>query len=449
MPGSGSESSYPGDDEGPYFFLSYAHTPRIDSEDHGDPNAWVFKLFRDLSADVIDLTSIPSGRPPGFMDRELRPGNDWPRRITEALATCRVFLALYSPRYFSSESCGKEWYAFHKRQEDHFARRRADDSESGLRRPEAVIPVLWVPVGENELPQAARAIHFNHHLLGDLYAQSGFSQMIKISRYEDDYRLAVRRLAEHIVRVAHANPVAPAEPSEFSDLDCAFGSEERRRSNNKRLQIIVVTDDYYHLPDKPVKRVMEYYNPSPVRWNPYRATSVIPLAEYASDLARGMGFAPDIVWFDQCAPALLDPGAMNDPGLMLIDPWATLNPERSRRLQQFDQLPKPWIQLMVPWNSQDSQTVLHDRALRDGLDTALHVRTTQSQTPAHYTTTAIPTFEIFGNVLPAVVNQAVRHYLGHTEPTPPDGPKYPRPPRLRDMSPQPPDNEPPTAGGRQ
>jgi hypothetical protein len=52
------------------------------------------------------------------MNRELRQGqgqgHEWPWRLSNALATCSVFVPLYSRRYFKSEHCGKEWFAFHR-----------------------------------------------------------------------------------------------------------------------------------------------------------------------------------------------------------------------------------------------------------------------------------------------------------------------------------------------
>src|SRR5260221_11287963 len=101
-------------DQGPYFFLSYAHYPRIDLDDPGDPNEWILKLFRDLSREVMALTTLPGGRQPGLMDRELRLGHEWPGRITESVGSCRVFIRLYQPRYFCPGSCGTEWLTCHR-----------------------------------------------------------------------------------------------------------------------------------------------------------------------------------------------------------------------------------------------------------------------------------------------------------------------------------------------
>jgi hypothetical protein len=49
----------------PYFFFSYAHTPE---------RPWIEKLFRDLSAEVLERTTLPVTAEVGFMDSGLSSG---------------------------------------------------------------------------------------------------------------------------------------------------------------------------------------------------------------------------------------------------------------------------------------------------------------------------------------------------------------------------------------
>ena len=86
-----------------------------------DPDLWIAQLYDALCDHISQLTDLPPGTKPGFMDRELRQGQEWPWRLSNALATCRVFVPLYSKRYFKSEHCGREWFAFHRRAINHAA----------------------------------------------------------------------------------------------------------------------------------------------------------------------------------------------------------------------------------------------------------------------------------------------------------------------------------------
>ena len=206
-----------GDGSVPYFFLSYARHHRFgeDKTDQAeDPDRWTLRFFDDLAFEVTELTTMARGAQPGFMDREVRVGEQWRRRISEALAVSRVFLPLYTPRYFTSLSCASEWYLFQARQSAH-------ELISGTR-PEAIIPVLWLPIPDTELPAAARALQFDHHTLGDAYARLGFLQLIRLARYKDDYQMAIHALARHVVRVAHHRSPRPAFPVDFTTLHGRF-----------------------------------------------------------------------------------------------------------------------------------------------------------------------------------------------------------------------------------
>ena len=110
-------------DDRPYFFLSYARTPKRDPSDRDDPDRWVYKLYKDLCGAILQMTDA---RPEeaGFMDRDNKLGTEWSPELTAALAKCRVFVPLYSRRYFESDNCGREWFAFARRELTHRARGR-------------------------------------------------------------------------------------------------------------------------------------------------------------------------------------------------------------------------------------------------------------------------------------------------------------------------------------
>jgi hypothetical protein len=205
----------------PVFFLSYARHHRVVEDKSGiaeDPDRWTLRFFDDLTFEVAELTALPRHARPGFMDRELRVGQEWPRRISEALAACRVFVPLYTPRYFTSLSCASEWYLFQARQSAH-------ELNSGTR-PEAIIPVLWLPMPDTELPPAAQALQFDHHTLGEAYARLGFLQLIRLARFKDEYQLAIHALAREVVRVALSGAPQAAQPVDFTWLRGRFENAE-------------------------------------------------------------------------------------------------------------------------------------------------------------------------------------------------------------------------------
>jgi hypothetical protein len=199
---------------GPIFFLSYAHTPRRNEDDSLDPDFWIRELYRDICLRITAVTERHV-REIGFMDTDLRPGGEWPTELSRALASCRVFVPLYSPRYFDSVHCGKEWSAFSER-----ARAQTPGDGGGTSR---MIPALWRPVDPSHLPERARDLRFDHAELGELYAQLGFYQLMKLARYRDAYEEAVHHLAKRIVDVAERTPASPWRPARYDTLENAFG----------------------------------------------------------------------------------------------------------------------------------------------------------------------------------------------------------------------------------
>jgi TIR domain len=120
----------------PYaFLLSYAHADAQTDGPPAQPDGPFATFLQRLNQRVKSLT----GRS-GFVDRtDIRPGQDWPDELAEALRVAETMVCLYSPSYFQSEHCGKEMQVF-------LDRRRNYVRANGGKRPANIIPVLWHPV---------------------------------------------------------------------------------------------------------------------------------------------------------------------------------------------------------------------------------------------------------------------------------------------------------------
>lgn len=407
-------------DTAPYFFLSYAHTPRHDPADPADPDAWVVDLYEDLCKHIMQLTSLPLGAKPGFMDRELRPGNDWPAELAQALATCRVFVPLYSRRYFESAQCGREWFAFSLRMLNHVARVNE--------RPEAIIPAIWVPMEPAQLPEAARSIQFDHRQLGARYVTDGFYGIIKLSRYRDAYEEAVYELAKRIVAVAQRAPVEPEQPADYEALESSFGTKNSGVPGGRQLRLTVVAP---RAGDLPAGRSAYHYGGVARDWNPYRPDSVRPLADHASDLARNLDCRPDVGDLQDHGDALVSDEPPSHPEILLVDAWATTLPECQQTLKRLDALVKPWIQVVVPWNESDTETNGAETRLRLCLDASLKNKLEEGRATSVMAVRGVPSLEDFSRVLPTVVRTAVRQYLKYAPAHPPAGPAVEKPRLLR------------------
>ncbi|GIH77273.1 TIR-like protein FxsC [Planobispora longispora] len=398
---------YPaGSSPGPYFFFSYAHVPPHDGPDSGDPNQWVEKLFRALCDYIMHHTGLPAGAA-GYMDRGLRTGENWPRALSEQLSTCRVFVPLYSPRYFESEACGKEWASFVNRASDHIA--------AGGVMPEAIVPALWTPVRLEWMPQVARDIQFNHADLGRHYAEKGFYGIMKLKKYRDHYQNAVHELGRRIIEVAENTPMPRADVPNFTEARSVFADITPERP----LTVTVVAPDHATLPPG---RNPFYYGETPSQWDPYRTgDEPRPLAACVAEVARSRGFLPEVGSLDEHAEMLAADDS-HAPGVVLVDPWSTREEACKRVLRSVDRTGRPWVTVMVPWNRDDPETTEHQEPLMGHLRAALGNKLAEPEAKPY-----VSTFDDFRGMLPDVLRRAEQRYLNRAPAYPPEGDKIDRP----------------------
>ncbi|GGN48137.1 hypothetical protein GCM10011579_000500 [Streptomyces albiflavescens] len=409
-------------DNRPYFFLSYAHTPAW-GPGGGDPDHWVHVLFKDLCDHIMALTDLPAGAPAGFMDREMRSGDGWPEKLSENLATCRVFVPLFSPRYFTSESCGREWFAFNER----ILRARA----AGSGAVSAIVPALWTHVDYAQLPDSMRHIHLDHAAFGDRYAANGIYGLIKLNRLRDEYEETVLGLAQRIVRVAHESPLPPSRPRPYASTPSAF---KPRGHGPRSIRLTVVAPTRESVGEH---RDVRAYGDDARDWNPYHSESTRPLPTVAEELIRALDYRVTVSSFDdeEVTGEDLDKTGVSAPQILLVDRWALTDEERRRRLKAFDGNARPWVSAIVPGN-RDVQRHDEGRKLIAELDRTLpKILDRDRRTEHRMAVNGVPTLKAFTDVLPAVVAHTTRQYLKHATEHPPLGPSIARP---RLMGPTPP-----------
>uniref|UniRef100_A0AAU2JLV9 TIR-like protein FxsC n=1 Tax=Streptomyces sp. NBC_00049 TaxID=2903617 RepID=A0AAU2JLV9_9ACTN len=392
--------------ERPYFFLSYAHTPRFGAGGP-DPDMWVERLFRQLSDHVMALTDAPAGYPVGFMDRDLRAGEGWSERLGSVLATCRVFVPLCSPRYFASATCGKEWYAFAQRTAYHKARSASTEN--------AIVPASWVPVPERMLPHVAQGLQFNHPSFGDRYASEGLYSLIKLRGYADEYERAVYELAKTIVRVADRANIAVGRPVDYLTAPSAF---EPRRSDQGNLRIAVVAPA---LRDLPTGRDSRYYGDGPDDWNPFHPESLHPLAHMAVELAYQLNNQVDVSTLAEEVSRAAGGAAPAGPAILIVDPWALKVPALRAGLAALEAAARPGTSVVVAWNGHDPQRGTTETELLADLQSTIPNLMFRNRESASAAARGVLALEEFGEVMPQVVAATYQDHLRHADAYPPGG----------------------------
>ncbi|MCX4973360.1 TIR-like protein FxsC [Streptomyces sp. NBC_00620] len=381
----------------PYFFLSYAHAPRHGS-DETDRDMWVDRLFRDLCDHIFQMTDVPGGAA-GFMDRQMRAGEIWTQETALSLARCRVFVPLYSPRYFRSSWCGREW--------SHFSRRAARHRSGRPGTPSAVVPALWTPVQSHQLPPELRRVHYAHTEMGPRYHTYGLYGLIKLSSFRRDYQRAVMELARRIVDVGDNVLVEPGLRTPLDQMPDAFAPQPRT-SARRTLRITVAASSLNRLPEG---RSPDYYGGSAVDWNPFHPECPTSLGTLAAEIAERLDYRPEVTAFDDGHSTASEPAALDGPEVMLLDRWVLRDPKHREQLGRFDNSHRPATGLMVPWNDADPDSREAETELSAETEATLPRKIHQGRQISRAAVQGIHDHESFGDLLPHVVQCAAAQYL--------------------------------------
>ncbi|MFF0011760.1 FxsC protein [Streptomyces sp. NPDC005374] len=330
-------------------FVSYASAlPPGSDLDEGRPAA--DKNVKEFYTDLMAAVASMSGSFVARLDAAGHGGPDAAR----ALHRCHVFVPLITRRYFTDVRCGRQWYAF------------ANRSHRGV-----LAPVLWTPVPTTAYPipldldlpvpglrtQPVRV----ENSAAERYAQGGLYGLRQYSDHPEYYDQCIRRIAQFVVEAANQAPDPVPGSAEFTELDDipdAFAA-----SFSHPLGIVVLAPDIHHLP--PGRRDTKY-GPEPRDWQPFSDGYGISLAERTAELARNIGFAPQIRTYDEIESVFLGQREAAQPWVLILDPWILHDRTVSARLRAFDSRDLPWVTVMTPL-ADDAQT----RGAREQIDALL------------------------------------------------------------------------------
>jgi FxsC-like protein len=366
-----------------WFFFSYARD-REGTRNHGgpagSPRSYQEQFFDDLVAEIHRRYGYPpDGETVGFVDVDIPTGQTWRDRLGDALNICRCFVFLQEPNYFQREWCGKEWHLFRSRIEAHLK-----DQPGGTPRPPLMIPILWVPTVV-DLPHLAGEIQYKHRALGADYERVGVLDLIRLSKYRDDYLEFLGRLADVIYEAIrdHAVPPLGSVPS-FDDVHNAFrpplarattpaprpvvrptpvATEPKKGPGCAQFVYVVASRD--EIENENVRRNLDAYGTEPDDWIPYYPTANEPayyLAQTAATNRRlkyeKLAFGPDLT------DRLVEARNARKIVVLVVDSW-------SLKLDQYKDAMADYVDrnfwnsvVVVPWN-EDEETRDNTEELQD------------------------------------------------------------------------------------
>jgi FxsC-like protein len=405
-----------------YFFLSYAHGRAPGPQDRFEHDSLVHRFKQDLDSAVTELATHPRSIIAGLSDRHIPVGGRWPDHLADALARCRSFVAMYCTAYFDSPECGREWTAFTARMNRDFIRDKVSH--------EAIIPVMWLPIRAEALPQSVKYVQFTHASLGSDYNLRGLRYLMTHRELREQYLRAVEFFAQRVIEVAENDAPSVLSPAPaYESFADAFADAQRAASDRPRLRIAVAAPQLGRLPRHADPGL---YGPSPREWKPYLPAYTGEITETVKRLAESLGFRVFVENAEHCRELLVHTEPTM-PTVLLVDPWVVLNPDARQRLSAFDQgdPPKSWIRLVIPWNR--ARPAADAPVDLDGhLDAALGRARERCRRETPRAVDGLESIEDLIEDLPEVFRIAERHFLAEARTYPPQ-PRQgaPAPERLR------------------
>ncbi|MEU6709365.1 FxsC protein [Streptomyces wuyuanensis] len=375
----------------PLFFLSYARIPGDRRTGH-DPDELVFDFHRQLCDRVAAHTGL-DGAAVGFVERPGTAAEDSAR----ALSRCRVFVPLYSKRYFTDPLCGRQWTAITGRTASPPAPR--------------IVPVLWTPYPAASVPEAVHEPPAVPDGSGDAeegYAAMGLHQLLDLE--EGQARQVTEWLARRIVAVAPAlSPPARLDAAALARLPDAFAAAPPRPP----LRVTVLAPSQERLP---IGREGSRYGPRALDWRPYGPVAGGPVAEQVAELARNLGFDPELLSFDKALVELRGTGTPAAPWLLIVDPWALQDSKVAAQAGEFDRARRPWTAVLTALPDDDPQTKEHSERLRGLVESTFPRYLREGRPGEQDAVRGLPTADAFAPWFAQLAESAYMRYLRYIQP---------------------------------
>ncbi|MEV6929905.1 TIR-like protein FxsC [Dactylosporangium sp. NPDC051485] len=331
-----------------YFFLSYARGP---------DDLFVRRFYNDLCSEVRVHAGLDRDAEVGFLDNHnIEPGQNWPQALINAIAECATFLALYSPAYFLSQPCGKEWTMFDLRSRG--APHGDEQAVAGL------IPVVWLP--PRELPEVAKTVHYDLDVEEEAYRRRGLRQLLRLQRMHDAYIEFLSTIAERIVSAAAVPPPRGSTQLDFDRLESAFHPSAapdagQGRWTGQTIHFVIAA------PSRPDAETIErdggFYGRDPLDWAPFWPVQARPLREYAEKVASELGFDSRFTGLDRLGDRVKVAQQNNHIVVLLVDPWCADVALHRELLLEYDHHREHVSAMLVVMSAGDVQTQEHSARL--------------------------------------------------------------------------------------
>jgi FxsC-like protein len=335
----------------PYFFFSYAC-----ANAEGMADAYVSQFFDDLVFEIQQKAQPPVQGEVGFRDWDnIGTGDNLPQKLIDGLRTCKVFVPLYSPLYFTREACGKEWHAFAERLAEY-----AKSSAHSHELPPLIMPVWWVPVDLQKygLPASITSLKYTYdHLgqeyeFGEKYKDEGLLQLLQLD--DSDYKKFVTRFAKRMREACTDHVLRDAQAFAWDGLPNAFQSVATAPivpapPGPGHVEFLIAAGCASHFAHVPARQAC--YGARPEDWRPYYPQFGKRIGPLVQATAAGVDLTSLLV---DVGPGLRDrlKQAKNKQNIvvLIVDPWSLDVASIADHLGEYDELDLWNCTAFVTWN---------------------------------------------------------------------------------------------------
>ncbi len=434
------------------FFFSYAR-------DDWKGN-YLKSFFEDLTERVRFITGHPAEEV-GFRDAQrIELGSNWPLELVNALASCRSFVPIYTPTYFTRLYCGREWWVFQSRIEQHL--RVKTGPPPGL-----ILPVLWCAAIHlpSDLRREIQEIQYAHEDLGGLCCTEGVLQLMKRGRKcKREYDDFLDKFAEKLVTASKLWDLPPSPRYTLTEVDNYFEGKTvflntDRKSGygatksvevNRRgwvpevqttagagagtpgmhgtgpdalppsavdagkgprcVKFVFVAASRSELSNESHPRDLVAYEDQGAFWKPFLPPKEDTVYSVVVCAARRLNFQPSDVSLDADIDVLIERARMQETVVVIvIDPWTLLLTRYAEIMRKCDRVDAYNFAILVAWNRQDPHTNSHAQILMSELRATFSNK--WSNKPANFYHDVVDSLETFNNALIVALNRAQNNIL--------------------------------------
>ena len=340
------------------FYLGYSRNDDIEL---------IEKFFSDFSNEVRMRLGLSQSEGVGFLDNKgIEIGEQWDVALAQALENSRVLVALYSPAYFKSEHCGKEFQYFSDRM------MAAGRTNVGVTN---ILPIIWIPVPRGTLPEAANRIQL-------VSPEGGLRRLMRSSNRLNKYAEFLDDLAGNLIHLTQElPPEAPHSLPSFKDLRNAFEDSVTSSAapiqfdfaqsvggpRAVKLMYVVARPEEMSL----IKENVSNYADDGYLWRPFFPADDEEIGVTGATVATNEMMVYEVLPFDDNLLSRVRSAEQNNsPVILIVDPWVLRLPQYHKILSTFDEYAFINCAVLIVWNEQDPETTKMRELLQ------MHLRTT-------------------------------------------------------------------------